>query len=284
MLQALRAIINYIYEYSINGNHLYTSLGTVMAIASEFLGSLSVFAGYGIIIYLVFLYGMKNGGEWTLALIAEYGLVYFLTFYIGNLTFGITAAALTSALLATVYLIWTKGCREISALIFATMLLPYLAGTLIFCSTTVVSVDSLIFHLMYGFLNLGTDFLVIIVIARLANLIRSRAISGGAGSANISIGKKILPRGNPLLKTILFADIIYTGIGLFGAVTETHSILSEYGAPINSSEWITLVSPYIKLVLYFVVGYAVMLFIASKLESAFITAEDEALAIGKKRR
>ena len=283
-LQILRAVINYIYEYSINGNYVYDSIGMVISIVAEFIGYVSVFSGYGIVIYLVFLYGLKGGGEWTLALIVEYGLVYFLTFYIGSLTFGVTAAAITAILLSSVYLIWTKGCRGVSGLIFASMLIPYLAALLILFSTTVLSTDALVYNFMYGLLNLGTDFLLIIIIARLANLIRTRAISSGDGSADISIGKKIFPKGSPLLKTMLFADIIYTSIGLVGTAIETHSLLSEYGAPINSSEWITLISPYVKLAVYFVIGYAVMLFIASKLEEAFISSEDEAAAIGKKRR
>ena len=59
-LQILRAVINYIYEYSINGNYVYDSIGMVISIAAEFIGYISVFSGYGIIIYLVFLYGLKG--------------------------------------------------------------------------------------------------------------------------------------------------------------------------------------------------------------------------------
>lgn len=283
VLQILSIVIRYVYQYSISGNISYGTWGNVISIAAEFIGYISVFSGYAVITYLVFLYGLRGGGEWTIALIAGYGLVYFLVFFIGDYLFGMIASALVAALLATVFLIWTKGCRGISALIFATMLIPYIGALLILFSTTVVSTEVLLTNIIYGFLNLGTDFLIVIIVARIADFFRKKAIQKGEGSADISIGGKFLPHGNPVLRAFLTADIVYAVIAVVSSVTETVNLLTEYGAPVNAGEWLTLLSPYLTLAVYFVVGYAVMVFIAARLEAAFILSDDEAAVENGKR-
>ncbi len=284
VLQIFSIVIRYIYQYSVSGNISYGTWGSVISIAAEFIGYISVFSGYAVITYLVFLYGLRGGGEWTIALIAGYALVYFLVFFIGDFTFGVIASALITILLAAVYLIWTKGCRGISALIFATMLIPYIGALVILFSTTVVSAEMLLTNVIYGLLNLGTDFLIIIVIARIADFFRKKAIQKGEGTADISIGRKLLPHGNPVLRAFLTADIVYAAVAAVSAVIETADLLAEYGAPVSAGEWFTLLSPYLTLAVYFVVGYAVMVFIAIRLEAAFISSDDEAtVETGKKR-
>ena len=84
VLQILSIVIRYVYQYSISGNISYGTWGNVISIAAEFIGYISVFSGYAVITYLVFLYGLRGGGEWTIALIAGYGLVYFLVFLFGQ--------------------------------------------------------------------------------------------------------------------------------------------------------------------------------------------------------
>lgn len=282
-LQIFSIVIRYIYQYSISGNIDYGTWGNVVSIAAEFIGFISVFSGYAVITYLIFLYGLKGGGEWTIALIAGYALVYFLVFFIGDFTFGVVASALVAALLAVVFLVWTKGCRGISALIFATMLVPYIGALLILFSTTVVSTEVLLTNIIYGFLNLGTDFLIIVIIARIADFFRKKAIQKGEGSADISIGGRLLPGGNPILRAFLAADIVYALVAAVSSVVETVDLLTEYGAPVNAGEWFTLLSPYLTLAVYFVVGYVVMVFIAVRLEAAFISSDDEAMMETGKR-
>ncbi len=283
-LQLLSVIIRYIYQYSISGNIRFGAWGSMIGIAGEFIGYLGVFSGYAVIAYLVFLYGLRRGGEWMLALTAAYGLIWFLVFFIGDILFGLLASMLLAGGLAAVFLIWTKGCRGIQGMIFATMLIPYAGAVVILFSTSVVSVEALLLNAVYGFLNLSTDFLVVLYIARIADAFRQKAIRRGEGAADISLEGRLLPGKNPVLRSFLAADLLYSAVGLVNAVIETVDQVREYGAPVNAQEWVTMLAPYLTIVVYFVVGYAVMVFVAMKMEAAFIASEDEAEIIGRTGR
>lgn len=284
-LQLIAAVMNYIYEYSVKGNSAFGLWGNIISVAADFIGGAAVFSGYAAVVYFVFLYGLAGGGEWTVALIAGVALNSFLINFIGSITYGMITAPVAAVIVMTVFLIWTKGCRGIQSIIFASYLIPYIGATAILFATTVVSAESLEVSFIYAFINLGTDFLVLAVVARLANLIRTRAIKKGDGNADISIGGNILPHGNPVLKTLLVADILYFAVSAAGKLVDTIATLREYGAPVNGNEWFTLLSPYLTLAVWLVAGYAVMVFIATRFEKAFMLSQDEAdgvAAAGKK--
>lgn len=274
-LQLVAAVMNYIYEYSIRGNSAFGVWGSIISVASDFIGGAAAFAGYAAVVYFVFLYGLAEGGEWLIALIAGVALNSFLISFIGSIPYGLVTAPIAALIVMTVFLIWTKGCRGIQAIIFASNLIPYVGATAILFATTVVDAESLAVNTIYAFINLGTDFLVLTVVARLANMIRTRAIKHGNGNVDISMGGSILPHGNPVLKTLLVADILYFAVSAAGKLVDTVAMLREYGAPINRSEWFTLLSPYLTLVVWLVAGYAVMLFVATKFERAFMLSQDE---------
>lgn len=275
-LQLIAAVMNYIYEYSVKGNSAFGLWGNIISVAADFIGGAAVFSGYAAVVYFVFLYGLAGGGEWTVALIAGVALNSFLINFIGSITYGMITAPVAAVIVMTVFLIWTKGCRGIQSIIFASYLIPYIGATAILFATTVVSAESLEVSFIYAFINLGTDFLVLAVVARLANLIRTRAIKKGDGNADISIGGNILPHGNPVLKTLLIADILYFAVSAAGKLVDTIATLREYGAPVNGNEWFTLLSPYLTLAVWLVAGYAVMVFIATRFEKAFMLSQDEA--------
>lgn len=274
VLQLICAAVNYFYAYSIEGTVSDGAAWTVINVALDFLGQISIFSGYGIVCYLVFLYGQGEGGEWLIALASGYFLVYFLIFFIGDITFALASSVLTAIVLAAVYLIWTKSCHAISLIVFGSMLIPYVGATAIYVSSGVVTSETLKENYAYCFLNLGLDFLVIIVAARISNYFRKRALAK-EGSVDISIGERILPHGNPVLKSFLVICIGYTAVSLIATVIDTVSLLTEYGAPINASEWYTLLSPYFFSLIYLALGYAVMLLIATRLERAYMEEAGE---------
>lgn len=285
VLQVIAVVMNYIYEYSVRGNSAFGVWGSIISVAADFIGGAAAFSGYAAVIYFVFLYGLAAGGEWLIALIAGVALNSFLISFIGSITYGIITAPIAALTVMTVFLIWTKGCRGIQAIIFGSNLIPYVGATAILFATTVVSAESLTVNTIYAFINLGTDFLVLTVVARLANLIRTRAIKRGNGNVDISIGGSILPHGNPVLKTLLVADILYFAVSAAGKLVDTISLLNEYGAPINKSEWFSLISPYLTLAVWLVAGYAIMLFVTTRFENAFMLSQDEGegvAAAGKK--
>lgn len=285
VLQLVATVMNYIYEYSVRGNSAFGVFGNVISVSADFIRNAAVFSGYAAIIYFVFLYGLSGGGEWTIALIAGVALNSFLIMLTESITYGIISAPVVAVIVMTVFLIWTKGCRGIQAIIFASYLIPPIGALAITFATTVVSAEGLTAYLVYAFIQLGTDFLVLTVIARLANLIRTRAIRKGGGNVDILIGGSILPHGNPVLKTLLIADILYFAISAVGKLNETIAFIGEYGLPINGNEWFSLLSPYLTLAVWLVAGYAVMVFIATRFEKAFLLSQDEGdgVAAAKKK-
>ncbi len=271
VLQAVCATVSYIYAYSIDGTVSDGSVWTVINSALEFLGQISVFSGYGIIGYLVFLYGQRKGGEWLIALAAGYFLIYFLIFFIGDVSFALGASALTAIILVGAYLYWTKSCHGISLIVFGSMLIPYIGATALEIANGAFVVEQLLIEI---FLNLGINILFITVAARICNYFRTKAISGD-GSADISIGGRILPNGNPVLKAFFVINIGYAIVFLIPTVIETVYELNDYGLPTDANEWYTLLSPYFLSAVNFVLGYAVMLLIATRLEKAFVEETGE---------
>ena len=88
-----------------------------------------------------------------------------------------------------------------------------------------------------------------------------------------------------MLKTLLVADVLYFAVSAAGKLVDTVAMLREYGAPVNRNEWFTLLSPYLTLVVWLVAGYAVMVFVATRFEKAFMLSQDEgnaAASAGKK--
>lgn len=274
--QVLRILLNYIYAYEVEGNLDYDTLGTVLNYAVYFLGPVSFFAGIGAVIYLTFLYGMHEGGEWILALYGAYGLAYLLLRVISNYTFGLVAYAFVAA--ATVFSLfaWLKSGKRPSALVAATLVLPLFGGMMILFSASVPTVDEILENALYAMANLSFEMLFLVTAGRIANALRERVLGRVTGKdVDIAIGRRFLPWQNPILAAFALTDLLYALLLSIDRITFTAETVKEYGWPVNSSEWVSFFYPYLELVALFVVGYAMMLLIGGRIESAFLATNQE---------
>lgn len=274
--QLLRIALNFIYEYFLYGNlHFEGTVTSLVTVAADFLGTVSLFAGLAAVIYWVFLDGLREGGEWIIALIGAYGLAVLLLAVIEDPGFGVIAFSVTAAASLFVFFLWMKGNKKVAVAVTATLFLTVVGGMVILCTTTVPSVETLLTAVLYGLINFGLELLLFAMAARVAQAFRRRAIEkSDTGGADISIGHRLLPKGNPVLRTFLLVDGLYTLLLAISAVVNSVTLIAEYGLPVNAQEWFSLFEPYLELTVLFILGYAVMLFMAARLEHAFVAAED----------
>lgn len=280
--QVLRLVLDFIYAYEIEGNVAYDTLGQVIGFASDFLGPLSFFAGFGAVIYLTFLYGMRQGGEWIIALYGGYGLVYLLLSYvIVDYTFGVAAFALVAMTVVFVLFGWLRGGLLPVAIAVATLCLPLLGGMATLFATSAVSDETLFLHFLYGLASLGLELLLFVTAGRMANAFRLRAIDKGGDSADIAVGRKLFPWQNPVLAVCALMAGIYVVIHTIEPIRYASESVKEYGWPVNAEEWLSLFYPYLELLIVFVVGYAVMLLMVGRIEAAFLRTEEKKGARGR---
>lgn len=272
--QVLRIFLNFIYAYEIEGNIAYDTIGNVLLFAVDFLGPVSFFAGFGVVIYVTFLYGMKAGGEWLVALYGAYGLVYLLLYVIGDYSFGVVAFAFAAALFAFMLFSWLKGGRRPIAVAAATLCLPILGGTVILFATSAPSSDILLEYFLYGVANLGFELLLLVTAGRLANAFRLRAIEKGGNSADIAVGRKLFPWQNPVLAVCALIAAIYVILLAIDPAVYAINTIREYGLPVNAEEWMSLFYSYLELLVIYLVGYAVMLLTVGRIENAFILSQE----------
>ena len=279
--QLLRFVLNFISEYAVAGNVAYSYLNTYLLLAADFFGTVSFYAAIAVVIYTVFLYGMRQGGEWIMALIAVYVLSVLLLSVVEDVGFGVVSFAIS--ITATVYALfaWIKGGRKTVTVALATLVVPILSGLVILSVTTVPTADELLASILYGFISLGFEVLLLTVAGRLAAAFRRSAIEKGGANADISLAGKFLPIGNPVLKTMLWTDLGYAIILLISTFVESSTLVKEYGWPVNGQEWFSLFYPYIEVLLMALAGYVVMRLVAGRLEQAFLAAEEEGEAATK---
>jgi len=273
--QVLRIALNLIYEYFLYGNNRFDpAVASLATVAADFLGVISLFAGLAAVVYLVFLDGMREGGEWIIALIGAYGLAVLLLAVIEDPGFGVIAFSVSAAATLFTFFTWMKGNKRIAIAVTVTLFLAVIGGMVILLATTVPSVDMLLSSILFGLINFGLELLLMAAAARIALGFRRRAIAKGGNGADISIGNRLLPKGNPVLRCFLVVDGIYAALLTVSSLIDSISLLTEYGLPVNGQEWFSLFEPYIEIAVLFVLGYAVMLFMAARLENAFIAAEE----------
>ncbi|MBE6637527.1 MAG: hypothetical protein E7618_06980 [Ruminococcaceae bacterium] len=280
--QCLRLFLNFFLEYEILGNLAYPdALVTALTLLAECLGTVSIFAGITAVVYTVFLYGLRAGGEWILALIGAYGLAALLLAVVEEPSFGVIVFTASAAVTIFALFLWLKGCFAPTIAVIVTLFLPTVGGLVIVLTTTVPSVDSLFLSILYALISIGYELLVLAVAARLASFFRARAIEKGGKSADISIGKRVLPKGNPVLTVLILVCTLYTLILCIDPLLYSIESISEYGWPVNAGEWFSLFSPYLERLIFFIVGYVVMLFTAGRMETAFLHSQDEGMAMEK---
>ncbi len=273
--QVLRIVLNLIYEYAFAGNNRFDpAVTSLVTVAADLLGTVALFAGLASVIYLTFLDGLREGGEWIIALVGAFGLAILLLAVIEDPGFGVIAFSVSAAASLFVFFSWLKGYRAVAVTVVVTLFLSVLGGFVILLATTVPSVDTLLTSLLYGLINFGFELLLLAVAVRLAALFRQRAIAKGDGGADISIGHRFFPRGNPVLRTFLLVAGIYIALLTVNAITYSVATVEEYGLPVNGQEWFSLFQPYLEYAVLFVLSYVVMLVTAARLENAFLDAEE----------
>ncbi len=271
--QLLRALANWSYAFFLEGDVRFdATLTGWIPLTANFLGSFSLFAGLATVIYLVFLDGLREGGEWLIALIFAYSLALLLLAVIEDPGFGLAAFSISGAASVFALLKWTKGNPLPMVAVMAAYALTIVGGMFILFTTSFPSIDSILSSLLYGLMNLGLELLLVAVAARLAFLLRRRALRRGGSRVDIAVGSRILPKGHPILLCFLLMDGLYAAILTISSLIESFALVSEYGWPVNSQEWFSLFEPYLEIAVLFAVGYAAMLLMANRLEQAFFSS------------
>ncbi len=272
----LRILLDFLNEYVFRGNLNYSeALVSTVTMASRFLGTVSLFAGLAAVIYLAFLGGVRRGGEWVLALIAGYGISVLVLSLTPDVGLGAVLFSLSVAAILTAILLWLKEGRAVAVTVVITLSLSVFGGLFILIATTVPTLDELLEGSLYGLINLGLELLLMAVALCVAGWLRRRAVRKGGDSADIRIGARILPKGNPVLVTFLLVDALYTLLLVIGAVSDILTWIENYDLPVNGAEWLSLLSPLMVYAVLFLVAYAVMLFTAGRLESAYLASRND---------
>ncbi len=270
LLSAVRSSVGFIIYSGIESDYFEN----ILLLLSDILSYFSLFSGYAIVSYTVFICGIKQAGEWIAALVVGFGLSYFLVQATSSLIFGSFLSIAVTVVTAVILLTWIKGCRAVPAVIVITYFIPYVSAFFLLIFSSVRGTE-LISSLIFEFINLGFDVLILLIVAVISGFFRNRAIIHGNGTADISLENKILPHGKPIIKVILTVDIVYTVVAAIPSIISTVEEISEYGLPVNSRDMLILFLPYVELVLHFILGYVVMLFTARIMEKNFSYAENQ---------
>ena len=177
-----------------------------------------------------------------------------------------------------------KNGKAVVVTVTVTLFLSVIGGFFILISTTVPTVDQMLSYSLYGIINFGLELLLLAIALRLVALLRRRAIRKGGDSADIRIGTRLLPKGNPVLVTFLLVDGLYTLLLVIGAVGDILTWIENYDLPVNGEEWFSLLSPLMIYGILFLVAYAVMLFTAGRLESAYLSEQEKGADLPRFRR
>lgn len=263
--------LRYINEYYIAEDILLEHYGEFFDIACTVIGTVSTFASYGIMTYIVFVGGIKGGGEWLFGLVSAILLGYFLIYLTESAGFGIAVGIILSVFAFLVLVLRTKNIRSVSVIIALSLLSTYVAATLILFATTLVTSSDVAESAVFGLINYSVDMAMVCVAAQVAKLFRAKAEEK---NENISVGSAVLPKGRPILKSVLVTDILFTALSLVGKLAETVQDLKEYGSAKNASELIYFIRPYLSVPVLFVLGYFVALFAVRILENGYFEASD----------
>jgi hypothetical protein len=74
--------------------------------------------------------------------------------------------------------------------------------------------------------------------------------------------------------TMIVFDLLYIILSLIEPTVDIVNNLIEYGPPVNSAEWMSIIGVYVEYVIIFFIGYASMRFTAGLIEGAYARAED----------
>lgn len=269
--QLLRIILSCIYEYEIAGNYMYPTLvGDICLYCADILGQFSFFSILGSLIYMSARNGLNGGVEMTVLVIGLYIVLYYVQSAASNAVFTFTVFIFSAIMTALAICLMAKKNKWAYATASAILAVPIIGGIVqLYASSVVPSVDDIIFLVSYAAANLVFELLFILVACRTAKLLNEKMIG------EVSLTGKLLSVKNPALLTMLVFDALYIILSLIEPTVEIISNLIEYGPPVNSAEWMSIIGVYLEYFIIFVIGYASMRYTAGLIENAYTRAEEE---------
>ncbi len=267
--QLIRIILSCIYEYEIAGNHMYPTLvGDICLYGADILGQFSFFSILGSSVCLSFRHGLRSGGEWTLLYIGLYIVAYFALTQVPYYLFGLAVFGISALVSMLAVVLSAKKGRKAMAAAALTLLVPLFGGIIQQYASDVPSLDEIVYVLFYAVANLGFELLFLLVACRMADMLRKR------DKGDTSLSGKLITLKNPVMLTMLVFDALFI---IFTSLENTVQIadnLIEYGPPVNTAEWMSIIGVYARYAVVFVIGYAAMRLSAGLIESAY-ASEDE---------
>ena len=266
----IRIVLNCIYVYEIEGNIAYSgTLGVGITYCAELLGRISFFSAFGIAVCVSAVYGMKRGGEWLIGIAAMYGVSYLLLVAVDSYVFGVIAYLVCAAATVTALCLWIKGGARVYATVCAGLFLSVVGGLATVFATGSINTAKLLYYCFYGLINFGFELVLVLLACRMCVfMMRSKTelplISG-----------RLVSLKNPILCSLLTLNTVFALIITVEPTIGVVESLMEYGAPVNTAEWVDLISVYGRLVLLFLLGYTVMRISAGLTEGAYIRSRED---------
>ncbi len=269
--QLLRIILSCIYEYEVAGNHMYPTLvGDICLYGADILGQFSFFSVLGSLIYLSARNGLKGGGELAVLVIGLYVVLYYVQGMISSTVFTLAVFVFSAVMTALAMILFAKKNRAAFVLAALILTVPILGGIVqVYASSVVPTVDDIIFLISYAVTNLVFELLFILVACRVSSFLNGRM------AGEVFLTGKLVSVKNPALLTMLVFDALYIILSLIQPTVEIVQNLIEYGPPVNSAEWMSIIGVYAEYLIIFVIGYASMRFAAGLIEGAYTRSEDK---------
>lgn len=119
--------------------------------------------------------------------------------------------------------------------------------------------------LLYLLLNLLLYCALLLLIRFLA--VRGRRKLAQSEDPDIALSGQFVSVRHPLLRSAGLATVCYFAFALILSLAETVQDLLRYGLPVNTEEWIYMISPYVEEAAYFIISYTVAVAIFYLLQS-----------------
>ncbi len=269
--QLLRIVLSCIYEYEVAGNHMYPTLvGDLCLYGADILGQFSFFSILGSLIYLSARNGLNGGGELPVLIIGLYIALYYVQSVISNTAFTLAVFVFSALATALGIILSAKKNRGAYALASTILAVPILGGIVqLYASSVIPTADDIVFLVSYAAANLVFELLFILVACRVSSFLNGRMVS------DPSLTGKLVSVKNPTMLTMLIFDALYIILSLTEPTVEIIDNIEEYGPPVNTAEWMSIIGVYAEYLIIFVIGYASMRFAAGLIEGAYTRAEEE---------
>ena len=214
--------------------------------------------------------GLKGGGETALLVIGLYIALYYIQSALSITAFTLSVFVISAVMTALVIILSARKNKRAFALATAILTVPILGGIVqLYASSVIPSADDIVFLVSYALANVIFELLFILVACRTSSFLNDKMTGG------ISLTGKLVSAKNPVMLTMLVFDALYIVLSLIQPTVEIVQNLIEYGPPVNSSEWMSIIGVYVEYVIIFVIGYASMRFTAGLIENTYTRAEEE---------